>query len=305
MRGVISIAAVALSACFLVGSCASPGSVAASNARSKSVIVEPEEFAKVIARPDARLVVLDARKLEDYGPAHAVGAQRLDMRDWTKASRDGEGLNDAAGWSVRIEALGIDEHSRVLVYDEGGMTSAARAWYILRQCGVADVRVVNGGWSNACPLLGPELVQAGYPGDTAPSRFAATSGAMGHVTTREELKQIAANRSHAVIDVRSPDEYAGKVDHTGGGRAGHVPGAANLPHKQLLDEHGKLRSPEELREMLASAGARPAEPVVLYCQSGGRAALGALAAAHAGYTDVSLYYMSMGEWLEDATCPVE
>lgn len=297
MRGFMRLLLAGAWIGLILGGCAST-----SRSSGNSVIIEPEEFARVVARPDARLVVLDARKLEDYGPAHAVGAQRLDMRDWTKASREGEGLNDAAGWSIRIEALGIDENSRVLVYDEGGMTSAARAWYILRQCGVSDVRVVNGGWSNACPLLGPELVQAGNPGDITPTRFAATSGALGHVTTRAELKQISAERSRVVIDVRSPDEYAGKVEH---GRGGHVPGAANLPHKQLLDEYGKLRSPEELREMLGAAGAKPAKPVVVYCQSGGRAALGALAAAQAGYADVSLYYMSMGEWLEDASCPVE
>ena len=254
-------------------------------------------------------MLLDARKLEDYGPAHLAGAQRVDMHEWTDASRDGEGLNNTEAWSMRIGALGIDGSSPVIVYDEGGMTSAARAWFILRECGVRDVRVVNGGWSNLCPVLEPSLVQAGNPGEFEAVRFAAA--APTRVTTREELKEISASHARPIVDVRTANEYTGNVQASPGraagqtvGRVGHVPGATNLPHKQLIDERGRLRSPEELRAMFASSGASEDKPAVLYCQSGGRAAFAALAAEYAGLSKTTVYYMSMGEWLGDPSCPV-
>lgn len=274
-------------------------------AAKRSVIIEPEELARSLAqqRGGREPIVLDARKLEDYGPAHAAGAQRLDISDWTKASREGDrpnqGLRNTQAWSVRIGVLGIDESTPVIVYDEGGMTNAARAWFILRECGVRDVRVVNGGWAQLCPALDPALVQAGNPGEFTPTRFAAKEP--GGLVSREELMQIAVERSRAIVDVRSFDEYKGSA--TSASRTGHVPGAVNLPHKQLVNESGRLRSPEELRALFASASGD--KPVVLYCQSGGRAAFAALAAEHAGLADTTVYYMSMGEWLPDSSCPVE
>lgn len=285
--------------------CSSVQAVATHDARKqspakRSVIIEPEDLAGSLAS-GARPVLLDARTIEDFEPAHAVGATRIDTREWSTASRTGQGLNDSAAWSARISALGIDEKSRVIIYDDGGMTSAARAWFILRSCGVADVQVVNGGWSNLCPVLEPSLVQAGNAAEIVPTRFAATSPKQ--VTTQEELKQIVSRRSQLVIDLRTPEEYAAKPGEPK--RTGHVPGATNLPHKQLLAGKGRLKSPEELREIFVAGGMSEEKPAVFYCQSGGRAAFGMLAAEYAGYDNVSNYYMSMGEWLADESCPVE
>jgi len=280
----------------LLGGCSASPAVS-----QRSVIIEPEAVAPELGNP--RTIVLDARNLEDYGPAHALGAQRLDMRDWSTASRKGEGLNDAAGWSTRISALGIDESTPVIIYDEGGMTSAARAWFILRECGIQDVRVVNGGWTSLCPVLEPSLVQAGNPGDFAPTRFAAATPK--RLVTKDELKALSGAATQPILDVRTEDEFTGNVKVDPGRRVGHVPGTTNLPHKQMLDERGRLRTPEELRAIFAANGATEEKPAVLLCQSGGRAAFAALAAEHAGLNNTTVYYMSMGEWLADPNCPVQ
>jgi 3-mercaptopyruvate sulfurtransferase SseA len=73
----------------------------------------------------------------------------------------------------------------------------------------------------------------------------------------------------------------------------------------MLDDNGRLRPTPQLREMLAAKNLKPGEEVVVYCQSGGRASLAALAAVRAGYTNVTNYYMSMGEWLGDESCPIQ
>lgn len=292
---------VAVATCVVVhlflGGCST-----ASKTAQRSVLIEPEAVGAVLNAPGSKTIVLDARALEDYGPAHARGAQRLDTREWSAASRKVEGLNDTEGWSLRISALGIDESTPVIIYDEGGMTSAARAWFILRECGIQNVRVVNGGWTNLCPVLEPSLVQAGNPGDFAPTRFAAA--APNRLVTKDQLKALSIARTQPILDVRTEDEFTGNVKVESGRRVGHVPGTTNLPHKQMLDDRGRLRSPEELRTLFASNGATEERPAVLLCQSGGRAAFAALAAEHAGLANTTVYYMSMGEWLADISCPV-
>jgi thiosulfate/3-mercaptopyruvate sulfurtransferase len=106
-----------------------------------------------------------------------------------------------------------------------------------------------------------------------------------------------------VFDARTREEHLGR-EARGNPRAGHVPGAINLPHKDLLDESGKLTKPEELAALFDQAGFEKGQPIITHCQSGGRASLAALAAARAGYGPVFNYYLSFGDWAADASCPV-
>ena len=286
------------------GTASRPAS-AATSTTTADPIIEPEAFAAALAVADDRRVILDCRKLEDFAPAHIAGSRRVDLADWGKLSRSDGGLDEAAAWSGRIGALGISDSSRVFVLDAGGMTDAARVWFLLQRFGVRDVRVVNGGWKNLQPLLADASLQRGTSSVVVPASFTARvqSGGVG-VTSRDDLKSIAAKKSAAVLDVRTVDEYTGKSAKEGE-RGGHVPTATNLPHRDMLDDNGRLRPTPQLREMLAAKNLKPGEEVVVYCQSGGRASLAALAAVRAGYTNVTNYYMSMGEWLGDESCPIQ
>ncbi|MBL8879701.1 MAG: hypothetical protein JNG88_11330, partial [Phycisphaerales bacterium] len=107
-----------------------------------------------------------------------------------------------------------------------------------------------------------------------------------------------------ILDVRSPGEYAG-LDLRSNKRGGHIPGAVNVPHTDLLDAAGNLRAPTELRAIFEKAGLKPGDRIVAHCQSGGRSSLVALALIEAGYEDVANYYLSFGDWAADETCPLE
>ena len=301
-----SIAALAASLfAGCANSTASRPASATTSTRAADPVIEPEAFAAALAAADDRRIILDCRKLEDFAPAHIAGSRRVDLADWSKLSRSQGGLDDAAAWSDRIGALGISDSSRVFVLDAGGMTDAARVWFLLQRFGVRDVRVVNGGWKNLQPLLADTALQRGTSSAVVPASFTARvqSSAVG-VTSRDDLKSIAAKKSAAVLDVRTVDEYTGKSAKEGE-RGGHVPTATNLPHRDMLDDNGRLRPTPQLREMLGAKNLKTDEEVVVYCQSGGRASLAALAAVRAGYTNVTNYYMSMGEWLGDESCPIQ
>jgi thiosulfate/3-mercaptopyruvate sulfurtransferase len=103
-----------------------------------------------------------------------------------------------------------------------------------------------------------------------------------------------------IFDARTAAEFTGE-DLKGNKRGGHLPGAAHLNHRDLLDGR-HLRPAAELAQMMADAGIRGGVPVVTHCQSGRRAALAALAALAAGQEDVRVYYLSFGDWAADDSC---
>jgi thiosulfate/3-mercaptopyruvate sulfurtransferase len=129
----------------------------------------------------------------------------------------------------------------------------------------------------------------------------------GRVTLVEREPLRAAFTTGAapqIFDTRTAAEHAG-LDLRKNKRGGRLPGAANLPHADLLGADNRLLPADLLREKLAAAGIRPGERVVTHCDGGGRASLAALAALRAGQAEVGTYYLSFSDWSADESCPIE
>ncbi len=248
------------------------------------------------------LVILDARPRAQFEAGRLPGARWVDLAAWTKLSRaPGSGLYDLDGWRQRIAALGITANDAVLVYDGGEMVEAARLWFMLRHAGVARVALVDGGF----PVLPKERLERGAAESPMPCEFAAPREFVAPVRLVDKaVLRDAPTEQIQILDARTAGEYTG-VDARGNSRTGRLPGAVNLPHARLLDERGRLQSVENTRKLLAQAGLNLERPIATYCQSGGRAALAAFAAARAGARDVRNYYMSFAEWAADERCPLE
>ena len=230
------------------------------------------------------------------------GAYWLDIRSWEALARSDEGaLERTEAWEAAIGALGIDGTREVLVYDDGRMTEAARAWFILQWHGVT-VRVLDGGWPEALRLAGFVLSRQTRQPEAA--RYARPAGHLpaAGLAGREALKRQLGGQVQ-VLDVRTAAEYRGE-DLRANTRGGHLPGARSLPHAGLLGGQGRLKSAGELREQFTQAGLDADRPLVTHCDAGGRAALGALAAVQAGLPDVSAYYLSFSDWAKDDSCSV-
>jgi thiosulfate/3-mercaptopyruvate sulfurtransferase len=271
--------------------------------RAANPIVEPETLAKPAPGPTR---VVDVRPRPQYEAGHVDRALHIDLAEWTAASRTADqSLRNTAWWRERIGAAGVDAHDRVLIYDGGEMTEAARLWFVLQLMGATQARVVNGGWKALSAALPPERIAVGAPPAYRPQRFApdgcdAVVGLAGKADVRRSLEA----RDRVVLDVRTPGEYAG-TDLRKNPRGGHLPGAVNLSHTNFLDAQGRLKPAAELRQIFEQAGIKPGQPIVAHCQSGGRSSLAALAAVAAGFGPVSNYYMSFGEWSADESCPIE
>lgn len=267
-------------------------------------LISPEELAALVATPGIRL--LDVRwRLDrpdgrlDYAAGHVPGAVFVDLG--TELSREGradEGrhpLPARATLEAAARRWGIDRGDTVIVYDDANSVSAARAWWLLRGSGVADVRVLDGGiraWT-----------AAGLPvetGEVVPAR--------GNVALTELAAPIATiddaagwSQRGALLDARAPERYRGDTEPIDP-VAGHIPGARNLPASALLDD-GRFRDPSELVAAFAAVGATRGVPVAAYCGSGVTAAHTALAGALAGI-EVTVYPGSWSEWSNTPGRPV-
>ena len=240
---------------------------------------------------------LDALDQAAFDAGHMPGSVRVPVEDWDKAAKAADiGFPKTALWDDAFGSLGLDNSTIAVAYDDGRMTNAARVWFILQYFGL-KAAILNGGW--------PELSSAAaLPPAARPSgsvfRSVPGAGSVGLVD-RETLKHQLDGKAH-VFDTRTRAEFTGE-DARNRPRSGHLPGARQLSHTDLMDK-GFVRSAPVLRAMMEQVGFRPGDHIVTHCEGGGRAALAAAAAVRAGYDDVRVYYLSFGDWARDESCPI-
>jgi thiosulfate/3-mercaptopyruvate sulfurtransferase len=240
---------------------------------------------------------LDARDQAAFEAGHAPGAVRVPIEAWDAAAKATDtGFEKTAYWNDALKALGIGRSAVAVAYDGGRMTDAARVWFILQYFGIGTV-ILNGGW----PALFAATALPPGGGPSEEKILAAPGAGSAGVVDRETLKRQLDGDAH-VFDSRTRAEFTGE-DMRNRTRGGHLPGARNLSHVDLMD-NGVVRPAPALRAMLEQAGFRPGDHIVTHCEGGGRAALAAAAAVRAGFDDVRVYYLSFADWVRDASCPI-
>lgn len=221
------------------------------------------------------------------------GLRTVPIADWVRhALNSRSGLDDTAYWREAFRQLGLGPDALTVVVDHGRMTEAARVWFMLQYFGL-PAAVLNGGAGglDAAPPQSPD-----YEGHLVLVPGAGSVGLRGRDALKEELARVQ------VFDARTEAEYRGE-DLKGNSRGGHLPGARNLSHADLL-EGNRLKRASAIAEMLDAVGLQRAKTIVSHCNGGGRAALAALAAVVAGYADVNVYDFSFADWAADESCPI-
>ncbi len=194
-----------------------------------------------------------------------------------------------------MSALGIDDDMTIVVYEQVGVFSAPRAWWMLRAFGARNVRLLNGDLN--------AWIAAGLP--TAAGevhRQAATFHAKLDPHAVQDFAQIqkAITESSQILDARSTGRFNGTAPEPRPGIAsGHMPGATSVPFAELV-EAGRLKSEKDLRELFTSKEVNFDQPITTTCGSGVTAAVVALGLEIAGAKKVALYD---GSWAEYAQHP--
>ncbi|MCG7372335.1 3-mercaptopyruvate sulfurtransferase [Pseudomonas luteola] len=265
-------------------------------------LVSTEWLANTLGNKD--LVIFDAsvylpnepkHARTEYEAAHLPGARFFDIEEISDQDTTLPHMVPSQGRFARLVGeLGVNNQSRVVVYDQKGLFSAARAWWMFRLFGHDQVAVLDGGL--------PKWQSEHRPVEQGPAPVvpAQTFEATFHARMLRGLGDIQANldsRLEQVLDARAANRFEGSVPEPRAGLAsGHIPGSASLPYTDLLNADGTFKDVETLRARFAHAGADGSRSVVTSCGSGVTAAVLLLGLAVAGLPEGALYDGSWTEW---------
>jgi thiosulfate/3-mercaptopyruvate sulfurtransferase len=274
-------------------------------------LVETEWLAAHIGDPHVR-VVDSSFKLpgiaptarEDYDRGHLPGAVFFDIDDIAEPGTSLPHMIPSPELFARkMEGLGIGDDDRVIVYDSAGLSSAGRAWWMLRLFGHHNVALLDGG----LPMWQAEgrRLETAAPNPLRRRFTARFDPAL--VRDKRALLDNLSSRREQVIDARAAGRFAGIAEETRPGlRRGHIPGTRNLPYDRVTDpQTRRLRDAEELSDLFRDAAVGLDRPIVTSCGSGVTACALAFALHLIGHPGAAVYDGSWSEWGLPGDTPVE
>lgn len=239
----------------------------------RSPLVTTEWVSANADKPNVRVleVSVDPGKFEQ---GHIPGALKV---DWHTELVDNprRDIVTAESFEKLASRLGITPDTTVVLYGDNHNWFAAWGAWIFRYYGHKDVRLVDGGREKWEAEKRPLSTVASVP---TPSEYKISETNPALRVRLNDVVAVAEGKSDtALLDIRSPDEFSGKVIAPAGIqelaiRAGHVPGAVNVPWKTAVNADGTFKPEAELRKIYAEKGVDGSRPVIAYCRIGERSA---------------------------------
>jgi thiosulfate/3-mercaptopyruvate sulfurtransferase len=265
-------------------------------------LVSTEWLAGALGAPD--LMVFDATKylpnepfdgLTKYREAHITGARFFDIDVVADPDTNLPHMAPTAGRFARLMGdLGISNATRVIFYDQKGLQSSARGWWLMKLFGHEKAAVLDGGL--------PKWLAEGRATESGDAE-----AAVAQVYTPDfradlvkgigDMKRIIASGNALILDARAKGRFDGTAPEPRPGLpSGHMPGARSLPFNELLNADFTMKDAATLRARFASAGVDGAKPIVTSCGTGVTACILALGLKQAGLGDAAIYDGSWTEW---------
>jgi thiosulfate/3-mercaptopyruvate sulfurtransferase len=274
-------------------------------------LVTTEWLAAELGKPD--LIVFDATKYLPNEPkdgkaefvrAHIPGARYFDIDQIADPDTDLPHMVPTPGRFAKLMgALGVGNGSRVVFYDQKGLASAARGWWLMGLFGHDDAAVLDGGLPKW--VKEGRAVQDGEAALPKPAEFRPDYRA-GQLRGVGDMLRNVLSRSEQVLDARAAGRFSGAIPEPRAGmRSGHIPGSVSVPYTDLLRADGTFRPAGEVRGRFEAAGVDGSRPLVTSCGSGVTACILTLGLRVAGFPEGAVYDGSWTEWGGRSDTPVE
>ena len=271
------------------------------------VLVTTDWLASHLNDPSVRILEVDYDPANAYELGHIPGAVLI---DWKRDINDvvQRDILSKDQFEQLLSRIGATPDTTLVLYGDFRNWFAAFAYWTFTIYGHRSIKLLNGGrrkWidegrevTETVPTFGATQYRAGQP-DTSLRRF------------RGDVLSVVGNDRVVLVDVRSPAEFNGEISappeyaNEGAQRAGHIPGAKNIPWAQAIQDDDTFKPADELRQLYAAKGVTEGSPVITYCRIGERSSHTWFVLKYLlGFPDVSNYDGSWSEWGNGVGLPV-
>lgn len=259
-------------------------------------LISAKDFAAEL-KANKNMVVIDVNAADIYGKQHIQGAINLPHKELYKAGPVEGQIKPAEELAAIFGKKGVSNTAKIVLYDEGSNRYNSRVWWILKSIGATDVSILHFNMD--------QFAAARIPLTATPLTGKATTFAVAEsqykAYTMAEVQKLAEGT--LLLDGREKDEFEG-ADAAKKSK-GHLPGAVWMNFKEVLTATGAFKSKDEIIAAAAKFGATPEKPIVVYCNSGIKAAVLYVALKEiAGFQNVQYYAGSYADWSTVAENPI-
>jgi len=265
---------------------------------ANSHFIDAKSFAAEL-KANKNIVVIDVQAADVYAKQHVQGAINIPHKSLYKEGPVEGQFKEAAELADIFGKKGVSNTSNIILYDDGSQKYSSRVLWILEYLGATDVTLLHKEQS--------QMEAARIPMTSAVAKLKATTFAVnlteGFNIDMASVKALEGNPNAVLLDAREKVEFEGAdKDHRS---KGHLPGAVWMNFKEVQTANGAFKTKEEIIATAAKFGATPEKEVVVYCQTGIKAAVLYIALKEiAGFQNVKLYAGAYAEWASIAENPL-
>jgi thiosulfate/3-mercaptopyruvate sulfurtransferase len=255
---------------------------------AQSPVISAKDFAAEL-KNDKNLVVIDVNAPDVYAKQHIQGAINLYVKDLYKSGPVEGQLKSNEEMAGIFGQKGVSNTAKIVVYEDDSNKHNSRVWWVLKSLGATDVSILH---VNAGQFAAAQIQLTAMPVTKNATTFTLAESSYKTITMAD-IKQLP--QGTLLLDAREKTEFDG-VDAAKKSK-GHIPGAIWMNFKEVLTPTGAYKSKNEIIATAAKFGATPEKPIVVYCNSGVKAAVLYVALKEiAGFQNVQYYAGSYADW---------